>query len=89
MSDDTEDFALHIDGQAYAVEDLSFREQRTMRDIVRGLAPENDPDQAAEADIIPALITVIKRREQPDYRVEDALEFKPSDLRPPTAPAEG
>lgn len=83
MSDD--DSALWIDGQAYTMDDLTFREQRQFRDFVRELAPGGDPDEAGEADIVPAMIVVVKRRTDEAFTLEQALDFKPGDVeRPPT-----
>jgi hypothetical protein len=82
---ESDESALYIDGEQVTMGDLTFREQRTMRDIIRNLAPDNDPDNAAEADIIPALITVWKQRTDPKFSLDDALDFKPGDLdAPPT-----
>jgi hypothetical protein len=79
--------AIHIDGSPYTMDDLTFREQRQMRDVIRSLAPDNDPDQASEADIVPALILVIKQRTEASFTLEHALDFKPGDLAPPPEPA--
>lgn len=85
---DTEESALFIDGERVTMADLTFREQREMRDHIRTLSPDNDPDNAAEADIIPALIAVYKKRSDPAFTLEQALDFKPGDLEaPPTKPA--
>lgn len=83
MADD--DSALWIEGQAYTTDDLTFREQRQLRDFIRELAPDGDPDEASEADIIPAFICVVKRRETPEFTLDQAQDFKPGDVeRPPT-----
>lgn len=83
--------AIYIDGVPYTIDDLSYREHREMRSIVQGLVPSDgdisaDPADAAEADFIPAVITVIKRRTDPDFSVDQALEFRPKDLEPPVPP---
>jgi hypothetical protein len=83
--EDDDDLTYYIDGEPVTADDLTFKEQRTMRDIIRNLAPDNDPEQASDADILPALITVWKQRTDPKYRLDDALAMKQSDLRrPPT-----
>jgi hypothetical protein len=86
MADQDQDqTALFIDGARITIDDLTYREQRDMREFVRNLAPEHDPDQAGEQDVIPALIAVVKRRTDPEFTLEQALDFKPSDLAPPEA----
>ena len=78
---------LWIDGVAYTISDLTYREQRTLRDLVRSLAPDNlDPADAPDADYVPAIITVIKQRTDPAFTIDQALDFKPSDLEPPARP---
>lgn len=79
-----EESALYIDGEQVTMNDLTFREQRTMRDHIRALAPDGDPDNASEADIVPALIAVVKQRTDPKFTLEQALDFKPGDLERPT-----
>lgn len=80
--------AIWIDGNPYTTDDLTFGEQRIMRDLVLKNSPEDvtDPTQAADADFIPAIITVVKARETPSFTYEDALKFKPKDLEPPERP---
>lgn len=80
----TEESALYIDGERVTMADLTFREQRRMRDYVKELAPDGDPDNAAEADIVPALIAVVKQRTDPGFSLEQAQDFKPGDLERPT-----
>lgn len=78
---------IHVDGLAVSEDDLTFREQRAMRELIRQIAPQNDLDQAGDADILPALICVIKQRTDPAFTIEQALDFRPSDLEaPPTRP---
>lgn len=80
MSDDS---ALWLDGKPYTVDDLTFREQRKLRDLIRELAPGEDVESASEADFIPAFIAVIKQRDDPGFSVEQALDFRPADLARP------
>lgn len=67
---------VFIDGKHHQVADLTFKEQRLVRALVRELAenPELEIEQANNLDVIPALVTVVKRRAEPDYPVERALE---------------
>lgn len=89
MADDQDQgAALYIEGEQVTMADLSFREQRRMREYIRGLAPDNDPDKASEADIVPALIAVWKARTDPAFTIDDALDWKPTDLDAPPTPAD-
>lgn len=78
---------IHVDGVQAKVADLTFAEQRKMRDLTRQLAPDGDVEEAGEQDVIPALITVIKQRTDESFTLEQALTYKPADLAaPPTKP---
>lgn len=79
---------IWLEGQAYDADDLTFREQRKLRDYMRELAPNNDVEEASDADFFPALICVIKQRSEEAFTLEQALDFKESDLSgPPTKKA--
>lgn len=77
------DAGIYIDGTLYTVDDLSFREQRAMREMVRELAPEGDVELATTADALPAFLCVVKRRTDPEFTIDQALDAKPSDLQKP------
>ena len=81
--------AVCIDGQLYTFDDLTFAEQREARDAARRLAPDGDPDEAGVMDVLPAFVWVVRKRTEPDYTLEQALDLKPSDLEPPAPKAEG
>jgi len=81
----TED-GIYIDGAFFTVDDLTFREQREMREHTRTLAPDGDIDSAGEADLIPAFICVLRKRSDPTFTLEQALEIKPSELIAPDPP---
>lgn len=82
-----EEYAFVVDGTEYTGDDLTFREQRQLRDWVREI--EDDPDlemeDAPQRAFYPALLTVIKRRDNPAYSVETALDLKLGDLVVPRA----
>lgn len=85
VADQGDESALWIDGKPYVSDDLTFREQRQLRDYIRQLAPGGDQDEAGDADIIPALVTVIRQRDDQSFTLEQALDMRPSDVeRPPT-----
>lgn len=89
MTDDVTDGGLYIDGDFHSLATLSFREQREMRDQIKHLAPDGDVDAAGEMDILPALIYVVKRRTDPAFTIEQALDAKLADLTPPAANGTG
>lgn len=77
---------LFIDGTVYTVDDLSYREQRKMRELARELAPDGELDAAGEIDLIPAMVCVLRRRTEPSFSLEQALDVKPKDLEQPVPP---
>lgn len=79
------DEAIWVDGEPFTMDDLSYREQREARELTRDLVPDGDIDRAGDADIIPAMVCVIRRRANPQYKIDEALEVKPTDLLSPGA----
>jgi hypothetical protein len=79
---------IYIDGVPYNVSDLTYGEQRELRKLVLELAPDSLTDmyEADDADFVPAVICVIKRRTDPDFSINQALEIKPADHAPPGPP---
>lgn len=76
---------IYIDGAVYTNDDLTYREQRQVRVFIQELAPDGDVDEAGEADVVPAFVCVVKRRAEPAFTLEQALDLKPTDLvAPPT-----
>ena len=88
MDDDRQ---IIIDGQSYTADDLTFREQRELRTQIRELLgdPAANVDDAAVMDFIPALVYVIKRRTDPKYTIDQALDLNFGEVfrtpDPPTA----
>lgn len=81
-----EDRVFVIDGVKYEDAGLSFREQRELRDVVRNLA--GDQSLAVEdadflRDYVPAAIYLMRRRDKPDYTLDDALDCNPDDFLVP------
>lgn len=93
---------LFIDGETYTFDDLTYREQRLMREKLRELVPPEDleprigadgesyrpdvVDAASPVDYIPAFIYVIKQRTDSEFTLEQAMDFKPADLVVPAKP---
>lgn len=86
---DVEADGIFINGEPYSMRDLSYREQRQVRDEVAKIAPEGDIGQATELDIIPAFVYVVRKRAEPEFTIDMALDVKPADLEPPAEPKEG
>ena len=85
-----DDGTIYIEGKAYSPDDLSFREQREMRKLYRGLVedPQADIGEAANMDFLPLLAYLVRRRDDAEYTLEQALDLKIGDLlAPPTKPA--
>ena len=85
-----DDGMIYIEGQAYSPDDLTFREQREMRQVYRDLMgdPSADLADASNMDFLPVLAFMVRRRDDPEFTVEQALDIKVSDLlSPPTKPA--
>lgn len=86
MAGEDDQDGIWIDGTLYTDDDLTYAEQHEMRRIIHGFHqddPAFQPGDAAVIDIVPALVTVVKRRDDPKFKVEDALAVKPSELRKP------
>ena len=85
-----DDGTIFIEGAAYTPDDLTFREQREMRDIYRNMMgdPAADLANAANMDFLPVLAYLVRRRDDPEYTLERALDLKIADLvtPPPTKP---
>jgi hypothetical protein len=73
-----------VDDEPYTFDDLSYREQREMRQVVRDLVdnPQAELDEVAFMDYLPALYWVIKRRTDPEFSMDQALDLKPTQMRP-------
>lgn len=76
--------SFQIDGVAYTADDLTFREQRELRTIVRDLVddPEVNIEDMAMMDFLPALVYVIVKRDNAEFTLDEALDMKISDLLP-------
>lgn len=85
---DEQEGGIWIDGEQYFDEDLTYREQHEVRRIVREWNSDVEDfelDDAAPVDLIPAIYCVIKRRSEPGFTSDMALDIKPSDHQKPKA----
>lgn len=81
---------IYIEGAGYDLDDLTFREQRELRTVYRQLVEDPDAEvgEAAGCDLFPVLAYMVRRRDNPEYTLEQALDLKMADLvAPPTKPA--
>lgn len=84
---DAVEYDVVIDGEKLSedwADDLSFREQREFRDTVRELIGDSkadvDIENLAIVDWLPALVYMRRKRKDPEYTLEQALEGKPTDF---------
>jgi hypothetical protein len=75
---------LWIDGERHDWNRLTFRERKAVSKLIVEL--EGDPDDPSDDDFLPAVITVIMRRKDPEYPVDKALDMAPEDLVKPPRP---
>lgn len=73
---------LRINGKVYDSEDMTFREEREVRQIVREhlLPKDMTEDDLTIGDILPAVVYVLHRRDNPDFTLDEALDLKPRDV---------
>ncbi|MGI8593939.1 MAG: hypothetical protein ACR2ML_06160 [Solirubrobacteraceae bacterium] len=77
-----------LDGKQWFLEDLTFAERSELRAIVRenlGEPKAEIADVFDEADVIPGLVYLLKRRDEPDYTLDQARQLTPRDLAQPEA----
>lgn len=74
--------AIVVDGQEVTIDDLTFKEQRQVRTLIRELNDDAtlETDDATLMDLLPALVTVIKQRSDAGYSMDQALEMRPTDV---------
>jgi len=95
-----EGLELVLDGEVIDTDDLTFREHREMRrilreDILEDPTADVDVETLPLSDFLPALVLVIKRRTDSGYTLDQAMDLKLSDVvrdpvangGPPTKPA--
>lgn len=82
MADDEALFT--VDGKGYSVDDLTFREQRELRKLVRELVddPTAELVESDLMDVVPVAVFLVRRRGDDTYTLEQALDLKWDDLHP-------
>lgn len=93
----SDNLKITIDGQTFDTEDLTYGEQRAIRRLIRNEIWKEDQDgpfdwdEVGEFEILPATITILMRRDNPNFTVEQAMARNAMDLIgnadevPPTA----
>lgn len=85
MADGPEELRIHVEGETYELNDLSFKERKEVRRLARVAADDPDAElEDLEMDyLIVAFITVCKNRTDPAFDIEDAMEMKLTDVAVP------
>lgn len=73
---------LRVDGKVFDPEDMTFREQQQMRQLVKDMVgdPEVDFDTLTLSELLPAMVTVFMRRDDPSYAMDTALDLRMRDI---------
>jgi hypothetical protein len=88
MADKDEEL-LHVNGQTFDMDDLTYGERREIRRLIRNelwdesVDGEFDWDEVTPDDIVAVTVLVMMRREDPQFTLEQALACKPNEVTPP------
>lgn len=73
-----------VEGITLDLDDFTFREMRELRRVIKEHILESDEDvnveDLAPAEFLPAAIYVLKKRDDPSYTIEQALDLKFRDV---------
>lgn len=76
-----------VDGEVLDLDDFTFREMRELRRVVREHILETDDDVDVDdlslSEYLPAAIYVLKKRTDPDFTIDRALDLKFKDVVKP------
>lgn len=77
---------VYIDGELFTDDDLSFGEQDELLRYVREFSGDDEAtvEESRMFHVLPALVTVVKRRSDENYSLDDAKALKPGDLVKPS-----
>lgn len=84
-----EKLGLFINDREIVEDDLTFREKREMRRVIREELMDDPNAEISDAytdDFYLALIYIVLKRDKPDMAVEEALDLKLSDFLKPVPP---
>jgi hypothetical protein len=73
---------IWLDGEQITDDDLSFGEQEELQKLLREITGDDSItiEGSQMFQFLPALVTVLKRRENENYSIDDAKKLKASDL---------
>lgn len=83
MAEVEDDGRITVLGVTANAEQLTFRERRAAREIADEVAVADEADQD---DMLIGIITVLARRTEPEFTVEQAMDMTPEQLLPPKPP---
>jgi hypothetical protein len=72
-----------IDGRIYTLKDLTFRERRELRQMIRDSIGRPDAelyDVVDDADLVPCIVYLVKRRTDSAYTLDMALDLTEAEL---------
>lgn len=71
-----------VDGEPVDLDDLSFGEERELRQVIRGLSGREDVDldEVELMDFLPAIVYIFQRRSNKNYELDEALKLKRKDV---------
>lgn len=76
-----------VDGEVLDLDDFTFREMRELRRVVKEHIIESEDDVDIEdlslSEYLPAAIYLLKRRSDPEYTIDKALDLKFKDVVKP------
>lgn len=76
-------FSVPIDGKRYTLDDITYAERIELRDCVRSTTGNEKAeivDVYDDMDIVPPFIWLIRRRDNPQYTLEQAQQITPAEL---------
>ena len=75
---------LHVNGETFDPDDLTYGEMREVRTIVRSIWDTDEGDfdweEVSANDVMLATVVVFVRRSQPEYSIDEAMNLKPRDV---------
>jgi hypothetical protein len=77
------DGSIAVDGRFWTIEDLTWRERRELRDLVREAIANPTAeirDVIDDADIVPQMVFLLRRRTDPEFTLEQALDMTEAEL---------
>lgn len=84
---DPEPELIYVEEYSFDLEDLTYGERREIKRIAKTEIFDEAVDESwtdmNEDDIMPAIITVLMRRHDPKYTLQQALELRPEQITTP------